>query len=264
MAAYWARVRWLRRRSPGGRWTPCPWRAWVSRWMVRRLTPNHSARPVSLIPGSSPPGLGDGLPGVRRDWPGGWIRPGRQVLQIGQGRPRQGNRSPMPRSGRLRGGGHDSGVGCWWFEAPAEPIPSSRCTASLRSWRPVICRTTAATRVDVHTSLSKPCAWTLLRSASSIAGSMLSRIAAWRLGPRLRNAGVPPLRQRECQLTAVCRATPSWRATEDGGTPWANRSAARSRTACPLARCLASSLAGEAGDGLSHRAATSASPRAQS
>lgn len=40
----------LRRRR---RWILRSWRAWVSRWMVRRLTPNRSGRAASVIPGWS-------------------------------------------------------------------------------------------------------------------------------------------------------------------------------------------------------------------
>src|SRR4029453_14036315 len=72
-------------------------------------------------------------------------------------------------------------------------------------------------------------------------------------GPRLRNAAVPPDFQRARHSVAVCLATPSWRATAAVGTPWANSSTARSRTACRLARSLAPSPCWRGGVGLVER-----------
>lgn len=144
----------------------------------------------------------------------------------------------LPWSESLLGG---SGVHGWrWAVQPSRSC-SNRCTGLGANCWPVSRWPTIPTRSRVQASPSNPWAIAPCSSARSIAGSWLSGIAGWRLGPRLRNAAVPPVRQRARHSVAVCLATPSRSATDDVGTPWANSSAARSRTACSLARCRAPS-----------------------
>jgi hypothetical protein len=126
----------------------------------------------------------------------------------------------------LRGGDHDGDVGCCLLKAPAQPFaqqPLHRLTAKLHAGHPL----------DDHRGPGR---------GPHVAVEAVS-LGALQECPFDRRQLAVGNRGMAAGATAAqrCLATPSWRATAAVGTPWANSSAARSRTACRLARSLAPS-----------------------
>jgi hypothetical protein len=214
----------------------------MSRWMVRLLTPNRSAKAASVIPGS-----------VRQAWvmasrrsAGLAGRPDRAPCGSTAGRFSRSATAASATVARDSVAAASTGSGCGavapvvseaagWKRQPSRSR-SSRCTPVLPSFTPVARWTTIATRVEVHTSPSKPWAPAPFNRASSIAGSWLSGIAGRRPAPPLSNAALPPDCQRARHTVAVCLATPTSSATFAAERPSRNSSTARARTACRWAR----------------------------
>ena len=124
-----ARVRWLRRRRSGGRrWMPRSWRAWVSRWTVRPLTPNRSARAVLVIPGPSRQawamasrrlaGLAGQLDPARLATPA--ARSSRSASAAAATAARESVAEAGV--GRLRTGGPGGGAGCCWLGSASRAV----------------------------------------------------------------------------------------------------------------------------------------------
>jgi hypothetical protein len=214
----------------------------VSRWMVRPLTPNRSARTCGRF-WLFPPRLGDalrpsaGLAGrldqARRGGPAA-TSPTFTNAAVATAA-----RESLAAAGAGRGcAGTLDGDG--WIRQPSRSRSSS-WTALPPSCTPMTYWTNTATLAVVHPSLPKPCAAAPIGKACSIAGSWLSGTAGGRPILRFRNAGAPPDRHRACHSVAVCLATCSSLATVAAERPSANSSLARSRTASSLARCLAHS-----------------------